>query len=63
MITLRYKTNEYFLDEDNPELVDYATKEHFVSYDKHCDESNKLSCLMLTTMSSKIQKGFKNVGV
>ena len=51
---LRYKNKEYVLDTDVPKLLEVFIDEDVVSYNKHYDESTKVDCLMLETVSSKL---------
>ena len=51
---LRYKNKEYVLHTDVPKLLEVSIDEDVVSYKKHYDESTKVDCLMLETVSSKL---------
>lgn len=43
-------------------MDDNSSQEDLVAYNKHEDESTKVACIMLATMSPELQKRFKNYG-
>ncbi|KAJ9554596.1 hypothetical protein OSB04_018641 [Centaurea solstitialis] len=58
-LTLRYENKEYVLDEQIVEIDhDTASPEEINAYSKHCTDSTKASCIMVSTMSSELQKMF-----
>jgi hypothetical protein len=61
-IGLRYEDKEYVLDNNLPQLPKDPTEAELAAYHKHDEESTKVACLMLATMSSELQKSFENVG-
>ena len=61
-IALRYEDKEYVLDNDLPILSENPTEAEVSTYEKHDEESIKVACLMLATMSSELKKCFENVG-
>ncbi|KAL6570388.1 hypothetical protein OROMI_014902 [Orobanche minor] len=59
-MTLRYEDKEYVLDTQIPDIVhETATSEELAAYNKHCTDSNKASCIMVSTMSPELQKIFE----
>ena len=59
-MTLRYEDKEYVLDNQIPEYNEVtATDEQTAVYNKHCADSNKVSCIMVSTMSAELQKLFE----
>ncbi|GJR13608.1 hypothetical protein Tco_0796260 [Tanacetum coccineum] len=58
--TLRYKNKEYVLDEQIPTINDDSTQEEIKAHEKHYDDANKVSCIMASSMSPKLQKSFEN---
>lgn len=59
---LRYKGKEYVLDQNLPLLDDDSSEEEMAAYNKHYDESMKVACIKLATMSSELQKSFESLG-
>jgi len=58
-LTLRYEDKEYVLDEQIIEIDrNTASPEEITAYNKHCTDSTKASCIMVSTMSSELQKMF-----
>ena len=58
-LTLRYEDREYVLDEQIIEIDrNTASPEEITAYNKHCTDSTKASCIMVSTMSSELQKMF-----
>ncbi|KAJ9554972.1 hypothetical protein OSB04_009586 [Centaurea solstitialis] len=58
-LTLRYENKEYVLDEQIVEIDhDTASPEEINAYSKHCTNSTKSYCIMVSTMSSELQKMF-----
>ncbi|KAJ9544124.1 hypothetical protein OSB04_023831 [Centaurea solstitialis] len=58
-LTLRSENKEYVLDEQIVEIDhDTASTEEINAYSKHCTDSTKASCIMVSTMSSELQKMF-----
>lgn len=56
-IVLRQERKEYVLEQPYPnDLLDNASNADRTAYDKHCDDSVNVSCLMLATMSPDPQK-------
>ncbi|KAI5671493.1 hypothetical protein M9H77_11857 [Catharanthus roseus] len=63
-IVLKQEKRLYALE--NPisnQLVNNAPRVEEDSYSKHKDDSNDVTCLMLATMQSKLQKQFEEVEV
>nr|GEU51195.1 hypothetical protein [Tanacetum cinerariifolium] len=58
--TLRYENKEYVLDEKIPTIDDDSTEEEIEAHQKHYDDANKVSCIMVSSMSPKPQETFKN---
>ncbi|GJZ90611.1 hypothetical protein Tco_0662538 [Tanacetum coccineum] len=58
--TLRYENKEYVLDEQIPIIDDDSTQEEIEAHQKHYDDANKVSCIMASSMSPKLQKTFEN---
>ncbi|GJX66333.1 hypothetical protein Tco_0300676 [Tanacetum coccineum] len=58
--TLRYENKEYVLDEQIPTIDDDSTQEEIEAHQKHYDDANKVSCIMASSMSPKLQKTFEN---
>ncbi|GKE87645.1 hypothetical protein Tco_1565120 [Tanacetum coccineum] len=58
--TLRYENKEYVLDEQIPIIDDDLTQVEIEAHWKHCDDANKVSCIMASSMSPKLQKTFEN---
>lgn len=56
---MRYKNKEYVHDEDVQKLSENHTEEEVAAYNKNYDEATKVTCLMLATMYSELQKDFK----
>ncbi|GKB89073.1 hypothetical protein Tco_0961345 [Tanacetum coccineum] len=54
--TLRYENKEYVLDEQIPTIDDDSTQEENEAHQKHYDDANKVSCIMASSMSPKLQK-------
>jgi len=60
-IVLRNEKKEYVLEQPYPdELLDGANVAARRAYEKHCNDSLEVSCLMLATMSSDLQKHYEN---
>nr|GEX43533.1 hypothetical protein [Tanacetum cinerariifolium] len=57
--TQRYKNKEYVLDEQIPTINDNSTQDEIEAHQKHYDNANKVSCIMETSMSPKLQKTFE----
>ena len=56
-IVLRQEKREYVLEQSYPnDLPDNATTADRRAYEKHCNDSLDVSCLMLATMSPDLQK-------
>ena len=53
-IALRYEGKEYFISENLPYVDEESSKEDIVAYNKHDDESTKVACIMLETMSLEL---------
>ena len=61
-IVLRNEKKEYVLEQPYPdELPKGANAVACRAYEKHCNNSLEVSCLMLATMSSDMQKHYENV--
>ena len=61
-IVLRNGKKEYILEQPYPdELPEGANAVACRAYEKHCNHSLEVSCLMLATMSSDMQKHYENV--
>ncbi|GJV38393.1 hypothetical protein Tco_1410870 [Tanacetum coccineum] len=58
--TLRYKNKEYVLNEQIPTINDDSTQKEMEAHQKHYDDANKVSCIMASSMSPKLQKTFEN---
>ncbi|GKC80964.1 hypothetical protein Tco_1136681 [Tanacetum coccineum] len=58
--TLRYENKEYVLDEQIPTINDDSTQEEIEAHQKHYDDANKVSCIMASFMSPKLQNTFEN---
>ncbi|GJR79385.1 hypothetical protein Tco_0150170 [Tanacetum coccineum] len=58
--TLRYEKKEYVLDEQISTIDDDSTQEEIEAHQKHYDDANKVSCIMASSMSPKLQKTFEN---
>ncbi|GKE10240.1 hypothetical protein Tco_1413791, partial [Tanacetum coccineum] len=58
--TLRYENKEYVLNEQIPTINDDSTQEEIQAHQKHYDDVNKVSCIMASSMSPKLQKTFEN---
>ena len=60
---LRNEKKDYVLEQpypdDLPEGANAATRR---AYEKHCNDSLEVSCLMLATMSADLQKHYENAG-
>jgi len=60
-IVLRNEKKEYVLEQPYPDdLPDGANAAARRAYEKHCNDSLEVSCLMLATMSSDLQKHYEN---
>ena len=60
-IVLRQEKREYVLEQPYPDdLPDNATAADRRAYEKHCNESLDVSCLMLATMSPDLQKQYEH---
>jgi hypothetical protein len=60
-IVLKHQKKEYVLDAPLPDPpVDTATRAERDQYEKKCDESNEVSCLMLVSMTPDFQKCFQD---
>nr|GEW85762.1 hypothetical protein [Tanacetum cinerariifolium] len=59
-VTLRYENKVYVLDEQIPTINDDLTQEEIEAHQKHYDDANKVSCIMASSMSLKLQKTFEN---
>ena len=51
---MKYKNKEYVLHTDVQKLLEVSIDEDVISYKKHYDESTKVDCIMLETVSSKL---------
>jgi hypothetical protein len=61
-IVLRQEKKEYVLEEAYPDdLPDNANAAERRAYEKHCNDSLDVSCLILATMSPDLQKQYKHV--
>nr|GEU61786.1 hypothetical protein [Tanacetum cinerariifolium] len=60
LFTLRYENKEYVHDEQIPTIHDDSTQEEIEAHQKHYDDANKVSCIMASSMSPKLQKTFEN---
>jgi hypothetical protein len=59
---LRQEKKEYVLEQAYPEdLPDNANAADRRAYEKHCNDSLDVSCLMLATMSPDLQKQYEHV--
>ena len=60
-IVLRNEKKEYVLEQPYPDdLPDGTNVAARRAYEKHCNDSLEVSCLMLATMSSGLQKHYEN---
>ena len=60
-IVLRQEKREYVLEQPYPDdLPDNATAADHRAYEKHCNDSLDVSCLMLATMSPDLQKQYEH---
>ena len=60
-IVLRQEKKEYVLEQPYPDdLPDNATAADRRAYEKHCNDSLDVSCLMLATMSPDLQKQYEH---
>ena len=60
-IVLRNEKKEYVPEQPYPDdLPDGANALAHRAYEKHCNDSFEVSCLMLATMSSDLQKHYEN---
>ena len=60
-IVLRQERKEYVLEQSYPnDLPDNASNADRTAYEKHCDDSVNVSCLMLATMSPDLQKQYEH---
>nr|GEV49154.1 hypothetical protein [Tanacetum cinerariifolium] len=50
----------YVIDEQIATINDDSTQEEIEAYQKHYDDANKVSCIMASSMSPKLQKTFEN---
>ena len=58
-LTLRYENKEYILNEQIVEInQDNASPTEIDAYNKRCLDSTKAYCIMVSTMSSELQKMF-----
>ncbi|GJS57613.1 retrotransposon protein, putative, ty1-copia subclass [Tanacetum coccineum] len=55
-----YENKEYVFDEQIPTINDDSTEEEIEAHQKHCDDANKVSCIMASSMSPELQKTFEN---
>ena len=61
-IVLRNEKKEYVLEQPNPDnLPNGANAAARRAYEKHCNASLEVSCLMLAIISSDLQKHYENV--
>jgi hypothetical protein len=61
-IVLRQEKKEYVLEQAYPDdLLDNANDAERRAYEKHCNDSLDVSCLMLATMSPDLQKQYEHV--
>ena len=60
-ITLRYDNREYVLDDPIAPIDEYSTEEDIAANHKHVEDSNKVSCIMIASMSPELQKTFENM--
>ncbi|GJY67164.1 hypothetical protein Tco_0469402 [Tanacetum coccineum] len=58
--TLRFENKEYVLDEQIPTIDDDSTQEEIEAHRKYYDDANKVSCIMVSSMSHELQKTFEN---
>ncbi|GKB97432.1 hypothetical protein Tco_0983569 [Tanacetum coccineum] len=58
--TLRNENKEYVLDEQIPTIDDDSTQEEIEAHQKHYDDTNKVSCIMASSMSPELQKNVEN---
>ncbi|GKC30858.1 hypothetical protein Tco_1038152 [Tanacetum coccineum] len=58
--TLRYENKEYVLDEQIYIIDNDSTQEEIEAHQKHHDDANKVSCIMVASMSPELQKTFEN---
>ncbi|GJV26977.1 hypothetical protein Tco_1383425 [Tanacetum coccineum] len=58
--TLRYENKEYVLDEQIPTINGNSNQEEIEAHQKHYDDANKVSCIMASFMSPKLQNTFEN---
>jgi hypothetical protein len=60
-IVLRQEKKEYVLEQSYPnDLPDNANAAECKAYEKHCNDSLDVSCLMLATMSPDLQKQYEH---
>lgn len=59
-ITFRYNNREYVLNYPIPKIDEDSTDEEKSARAKHVDDPNKVSCIMIVTMSLDLQNKFKN---
>ena len=60
-IVFRQEKKEYVLEQPYPDdLPDNATAADRRAYEKHCNDSLDVSCLMLATMSPDLQKQYEH---
>ncbi|GKA60188.1 retrotransposon protein, putative, ty1-copia subclass [Tanacetum coccineum] len=58
--TLRYENKEYVLDEQILTINDDSTQEEIKAHQNHYDDTNKVSCIMASSMNPELQKTFEN---
>ena len=59
-LVLRYEGKEYVLDEKIPTVDDQSTEEENANYELHYEDSNKVTCVMLASLSPKLAKQFEH---
>ena len=53
-ITLRYDNREYVLDEQIAVINEHSTEEEIAANRKHVEDSTKVSCIMIASMSPEL---------
>ena len=61
-ITLRYDNREYVLDDPIAPIDEYSTEEDIAANHKHVEDSNKVSCIMIASMSPNFRRHSRTCG-
>lgn len=60
-MVIRYEENKYVLNKELKEIdEETGTPEQLAEYRAHEKDATKVSCIMLTTMTSKLQKSYED---